>query len=85
MRFGIPVSGDDGRLVAVAAAPAPLPGLLAALYRGRAVDHPGMSWWHGDSVRVEGPVGAPIEADGEIVGLTPASYTVVPRAVRLVV
>jgi diacylglycerol kinase family enzyme len=85
MRFGVPVSGDDGQLAAVAARPAPLPGFLSALYRGKAVEHPAVTWQKCDSVRVCGPAGVLVEADGEIFGRSPACFSVARGALRVAI
>lgn len=83
MRLGVRPASDDGRFVVVATRPASLPGLLTALYRGQASRHAAVSWWTTDSVRLLEPAGSPIEADGELVGNTPANYSVLAGGLRV--
>ena len=85
MRLGAPARGDDGQLIAVTAAPAPLPGLLSALYRGKAAQHPAVTWRKCESVRVCRSEGVLVEADGEVIGRSPSFFSVAPRAIRVAV
>jgi diacylglycerol kinase (ATP) len=53
------------------------------LYRGTHIGHPRVEVLRARRVRVEPETPLPIEADGELPGLTPAEFEVVPRALRL--
>lgn len=57
---------------------------LKRLFDGSLPTHPKVSTWQGDSVEIEAPHGAAIEADGELVGHAPARLAVAPRAVRII-
>ncbi len=56
---------------------------LHRLYRGTHVHHPKAEFSRAHTVRVEPDSPLPIEADGEQPGTTPATFEVVPAAVRL--
>jgi YegS/Rv2252/BmrU family lipid kinase len=56
---------------------------LHKLYRGTHVNHPKSDFSRGVHVVVEPETPLPIEADGEQPGLTPATFEVVPAAIRL--
>jgi diacylglycerol kinase (ATP) len=58
---------------------------LPKIYRGTHLPHPKAEELRGRSVRVDAPTPLPIELDGEQPGTTPATFEVVPRALRLVV
>jgi diacylglycerol kinase (ATP) len=58
---------------------------LPKIYRGTHLPHPRAEELRGATVRVDAPTPLPIELDGEQPGTTPASFEVVPRALRLVV
>jgi diacylglycerol kinase (ATP) len=58
---------------------------LPKIYRGTHLPHPKAEELRGRTVRVETPTPLPIELDGEQPGTTPATFEVVPRALRLVV
>ncbi|MBM0255469.1 diacylglycerol kinase family protein [Micromonospora sp. 4G55] len=88
MRLGVPISGDEGRFVTLevdAVGATGLARVVSALYRGRLAEHPGVRWRRGETVEMSGPVGALVEADGEIVGRTPARWSVVPGALPVAV
>jgi diacylglycerol kinase (ATP) len=53
------------------------------LYSGGHVGHPRIDVLRSASVRVEAAEPLPIELDGEQVGVTPATFELVPRALRL--
>ena len=53
------------------------------IYRGRHLAHPKIELLRGPSVRVEAETPLPIALDGEQPGTTPATFEVVPGAVRL--
>jgi YegS/Rv2252/BmrU family lipid kinase len=73
--FDIVLIGDVSKLDFVTTAP--------KLYTGRHVGHPKVEVLRGAIVRVEAPVPLPIEADGEVLGTTPARFEVVPQAYRV--
>lgn len=56
---------------------------LHRLYRGTHVNHPKAEFTRARSVRVEPDAPLPIEADGEQPGTTPATFEVLPAAIRL--
>jgi YegS/Rv2252/BmrU family lipid kinase len=56
---------------------------LHRLYRGTHVNHPKADFSRATRVVVEPDTPLPIEADGEQPGVTPATFEVVPAAVRL--
>ena len=56
---------------------------LHRLYRGTHVNHPKGDFSRGVRVVVEPETSLPIEADGEQPGVTPATFEVVPAAIRL--
>jgi diacylglycerol kinase (ATP) len=58
---------------------------LPKIYRGTHLPHPKAEELRGRMVRVEAPTPLPIELDGEQPGTTPATFEVVPRALRLLV
>jgi diacylglycerol kinase (ATP) len=53
------------------------------LYKGKHVHHPKVEVVRTATVTVEAPAALPIELDGEQLGTTPASFEVVPGALRL--
>jgi diacylglycerol kinase (ATP) len=56
---------------------------LHKLYRGTHIGHPKADISRARRVSVEPDLPLPIEADGETPGVTPATFEVVPRALRL--
>jgi YegS/Rv2252/BmrU family lipid kinase len=58
---------------------------LPKIYRGTHLPHPKAEELRGRTVTVEAPIALPIELDGEQPGTTPASFEIVPRALRLLV
>ncbi|MBI4909173.1 MAG: hypothetical protein HY820_36475 [Acidobacteria bacterium] len=85
MSFGLPRDDSDGRFHVVAARSAALGGLLMALYRGEARRHPAVSVRRERVVEVREPVGAMVEADGELIGRVPVRYSVWAKALRVAV
>jgi len=73
--FDIVLIGDVSKLDFVTTAP--------KLYTGRHVGHPKVDVLRGATVRVDAPVPLPIEADGEVLGTTPARFDVLPQAYRV--
>jgi diacylglycerol kinase (ATP) len=56
---------------------------LAKVYRGTHLPHRNIRELRASRVRVEAGPPLPIEADGEILGTTPATFEVIPGAVRI--
>ena len=56
---------------------------LPKVYRGEHLPHPNMRELKASTVRVEADRPLPIEADGEMLGLSPATFEVVPEAIRV--
>ena len=56
---------------------------LPKIYRGTHLPHPKAELLRARRVTVDAPVPLPIELDGEQPGTTPATFEVVPRALRL--
>jgi diacylglycerol kinase (ATP) len=56
---------------------------LPKTYRGKHLPHPKAELLRGADVRVDAERPLPIQLDGEQPGTTPATFTVVPRALRL--
>jgi diacylglycerol kinase (ATP) len=56
---------------------------LPKIYRGTHLPHPKAELLRGDKVTIEAPIPLPVELDGEQPGTTPASFEIVPRALRL--
>lgn len=53
------------------------------VYRGTHLPHRNIAELRASRVRVEADPPLPIEADGEILGTTPATFEVIPRAIRV--
>ena len=56
---------------------------LPKTYRGKHLPHPKAELLRGAEVRVDAERPLPIQLDGEQPGTTPATFTVVPQALRL--
>jgi diacylglycerol kinase family enzyme len=56
---------------------------LPKIYRGTHLPHPKAEVLRGSMVSIEAPIPLPVELDGEQPGTTPATFEVVPRALRL--
>jgi diacylglycerol kinase (ATP) len=56
---------------------------LPKVYRGTHLPHRNIAELRAGRVRVEADPPLPIEADGEILGTTPATFEVIPRAIRV--
>ena len=56
---------------------------LPKIYRGRHLPHPKAELLRARRVSVEAPVPLPVELDGEQPGTTPATFEIVPGALRL--
>ena len=57
--------------------------ILPKVYRGEHLPHRNIVELRARRLRVEGEGDLPIEADGEVVGMTPATFEVIPRAIQL--
>lgn len=57
--------------------------LTPQLYRGAHLPHPEIREWQTPWVAVNDPSGLPVEADGEDLGRTPATFSLLPGALRL--
>ena len=56
---------------------------LPKVYRGEHLPHPNMQELKAAVVRVEADRPLPIEADGEVLGVSPATFEVLPEAIRV--
>ncbi|HKB20310.1 MAG TPA: diacylglycerol kinase family protein [Gaiellaceae bacterium] len=56
---------------------------LPKIYRGTHLPHPKAELLRGATVSINAPIPLPVELDGEQPGTTPATFEVVPRALRL--
>ena len=75
--FDIVVAGDLGKLDLVR--------LVPRVYVGTHVTHPKMRVLQGREVRVNSPDRMLLQADGEVLGKAPATFRIVPGALRLIV
>lgn len=89
---GIPVAPraevDDGRLDLVAIrgdVPARVPLTVARLLGGRHLDAPGVVWRRGRSIEIRARDPMSFNGDGQPLGSGPASFRVLPGALRVVV
>jgi len=56
---------------------------LPKLYRGTHLPHPKAEVLRGATASIDAPIPLPVQLDGEQPGTTPATFEVVPRALRL--
>jgi diacylglycerol kinase (ATP) len=56
---------------------------LPKVYRGEHLPHPNMQELKARTVRVEADRPLPIEADGEVLGTSSATFEVLPKAIRV--
>jgi diacylglycerol kinase (ATP) len=56
---------------------------LPKLYRGTHLPHPRAELLRGAKVSIDAPIALPVQLDGEQPGTTPATFEVVPKALRL--
>ena len=56
---------------------------LPKIYRGSHLPHPKAELLRGAKVSIDAPIALPVELDGEQPGTTPATFEVVPNALRL--
>jgi len=73
--FDVVLIGDVSKLDFLTTAP--------KIYKGRHVTHPKVEVVRSARVEVDAPEHLPIEVEGEQVGTTPATFEVVPGALRL--
>ncbi|HVW90836.1 MAG TPA: hypothetical protein VHC01_15355, partial [Gaiellaceae bacterium] len=73
--FDVVLIGDVSKVDFLTTAP--------KIYKGRHVRHPKVEVLRSTRVRVDAPETLPIELDGEQVGTTPATFEVVPGALRV--
>lgn len=57
--------------------------LIPKVYRGEHVPHPHIKEMRGKSITVEADRSLPLEGDGEVLGSTPATFTVIPEVIAL--
>lgn len=79
---------DDGRLDLVAVrgdVPARVPLTIGRLLAGRHLEAPGVVWRRGRTVEIRAEDAMPFNADGQPLGPGPASFRVLPGALRVVV
>lgn len=57
---------------------------IRRLFDGSIASHPKVSCWQTTGIALESPVRIAVEADGEPVGRLPASFRIVPEALRVV-
>jgi len=57
--------------------------LIPKVYRGEHVPHPHIKELRGREIRVEAERPLPLEGDGEALGTTPATFTVLPEVIAL--
>ncbi|MGH2710277.1 MAG: diacylglycerol/lipid kinase family protein [Actinomycetota bacterium] len=57
--------------------------MIPKIYRGEHLPHPHIKEMRGRSITVDADRPLPIEGDGEVLGTTPATFTVIPEAVSL--
>jgi diacylglycerol kinase (ATP) len=57
--------------------------LLPKIYRGEHLPHPHIRELRGREIRVDAERPLPVEGDGEVLGTTPATFTVLPQVLTL--
>jgi diacylglycerol kinase family enzyme len=57
--------------------------LIPNIYRGEHLPHPHIKEYRGRKITVNAERSLPVEADGEVLGTTPATFTVLPEVIRL--
>ena len=57
--------------------------LIPKIYRGEHLPHPNIAEFRGRVVTVDAERPLPVEADGEVLGTTPATFTVLPQVILL--
>lgn len=56
---------------------------LPRIYKGAHLPHRNIAELHAAQLSIEAEPGFPVEADGELLGTTPASFGIIPGAIRL--
>ena len=56
---------------------------LPKVYRGEHLPHPNMQELKARTIRVDADRPLPVEADGEVLGTSPVTFDVVPKAIRV--
>src|SRR5438128_2005199 len=74
-KFDVVLIGDVAKIDFLTTAP--------KIYKGKHVHHPKVEVLRSKRVEVDAPVQLPIELEGEQVGTTPATFEVVPAALRV--
>jgi diacylglycerol kinase (ATP) len=57
--------------------------MIPKMYRGEHVPNPHIKELRGREITVEADRTLPVQADGEFLGTTPATFTVLPQAITL--
>jgi diacylglycerol kinase (ATP) len=57
--------------------------LIPKIYRGEHVPHPHIKEMRGREIRVDAERTLPVEGDGEVLGTTPATFTILPEVLSL--
>ena len=57
--------------------------MIPKIYRGEHVPHPDIKEFRGRTITVDAERPLPLEADGEVLGTTPATFTVLPEIISL--
>lgn len=81
------VAPDDGRLhVALLgpASPAGVAGFIWKAFRHRLAGDPRLRSWTATTVRVDADHPMPVEVDGDLIGWTPAEFTVLPNRLQTI-
>jgi diacylglycerol kinase (ATP) len=73
--FDVVLIGDVNKLDFLTTAP--------RLYTGKYLSHPKVDHFRSATVEIDAAQPLPVEVDGEPIGMTPARFEVVPRAVRI--
>jgi diacylglycerol kinase (ATP) len=89
MNYGVPSACDDGKLhIALINQMGSWRtlGFIPALYRGTVLKKSRAEYRQGNCIRIESPNHTvAIEADGEIIGRLPCTYTILPGLIQLIV
>ncbi len=58
-------------------------GLTTKLFQGEHLPHPAITEWQSSTVSIAPESPMPVEADGELLGFTPASFSLMPQSLTL--
>ncbi len=58
---------------------------LPKLYNGNIYKHPEVDYIQASKIYIDGPIPIPIEVDGEWLGYTPATFTLIPQALPILI